>query len=76
MQVLLSKMNMFFCSIISLLLDNGNGRAVVETSKSESDPSGFSMFIRTILDAIVNFLMNLAEALLRILAQIAYLLQK
>lgn len=76
MQLVLSKLNLFFTSIISLLLDNGKGRAVVESQKTDPDPSGFSMFIDTIIDAVSTFLLNIAEVILRVLAQIAYFIAK
>lgn len=76
MQVILTKVSNFFVSIISLLLDNGSGRAVVEKTKLDNDTSGFSVFINTIIDAVVQFFKNIAEVILRILAQIAYFIAK
>lgn len=76
MQFVLTKVNSFITSVVSLLLDNGSGRAAVENTKVYSDPSGFSVFIKTIARTILDFLLDIAMAILRLLAQIAYFIAK
>lgn len=76
MQVLLSKFKFACTNIVKLLLDNGQGRAVKLTESKASDPSGFSVFIKFIVDSIVSFLMDIGETLLRLLARIVYFIAR
>lgn len=76
MQSLLLKINFVISSIFSKLLNNGRGRSVVTEESVTTDPSGFSLFFKSILDTIVDFLLEMGEFLLRLVARLAYFVIK